>query len=110
MHTWLHARRYTAFVFVSWVPLRDTAALAVMHVAPRKVLMLRALQLGTPLLLAALSTLSFIESSSEDADGGDPRIGEHVLTRAWARLSVDLVAKFVVYLLLPLVPCKGSQS
>jgi hypothetical protein len=74
------------FVWISWVPLRDTAALAVLAHAPSSMRFYRSLMIVIPVLLAALASIGLCTD----------------LSRANSNLMVDVVGKVVVYFALPL--------
>ena len=77
---------YFLFVWISWVPLRDTAALAILQSSPGRVYFYQALQFITPVLLTLMAA-SFSVSSLERKD---------------SNLIVSIIGMLVVYFALPM--------
>ena len=78
----------SAFLFVSWVPFRDTAAAVIMRSSPKRAMLFSTLQYATPLFLAALSSLGASEGSMSREDSNS---------------LVVVVGKFMIYLGMPLL-------
>ena len=87
---------YSAFAYTTWVPLRDTAALAVIaspgpRARKRKMLM-QGLILQIPLIMCMLGAGAYATGASGDAEG-----------RSWFGLVLDVSSVFVVDLGVPLL-------
>jgi hypothetical protein len=78
----------SAFLFVSWVPFRDTAAAVIMRSSPKRAMLFSTLQYATPVFLAALSSLGASEGSMSREDSNS---------------LVVVVGKFMIYLGMPLL-------
>lgn len=82
---------YSSIVWVAWVPLRDTAALAVLAHSKARVRWFNALQVATPITMAGLSWLSTTVDGTRKMD----RLSSNVI--------IATLGQLVIYIGLPLI-------